>query len=169
MQKSKVQSWNVVSGYVSIVFVLIALHFLDNVWVVVAAAFLLQFVISAIRFPLFWVFVTLGRMLDHEPFLTIWALATGVYFLCRGQWLAGLTAPLYCFLLGPIFQLPSVFVWDKVLGRPDARIYAYFKLKSRATGQEMPRRDEMLQAFRDEPITDEKEDILIWMRRPDMM
>ena len=163
MTKPKVQSWNCVSASVACIFVLVALHFFDNVWIVLAIAFGVDFVIAAIRFPFFSLFVHMGKLLDHNIMINIVSLVTAIYFFIAGQWLAGLIAPLYCFILGPIFQLPGVYIWDKLLGQPDVRIYAYFRLKSKQTGQEMPQRKEMKQLFLDEPLTEEKADILIWM------
>ncbi|MCD6401953.1 MAG: hypothetical protein J7L73_08515 [Anaerolineales bacterium] len=163
MTKTKIQSWNCVSANVALVFVLVALHFVDNVWIVLALALAVDFIIAALRFPLFSLFIRIGKLLDHHVVLNIVALGTAIYFFVTRQWLAGMIAALYCYILGPVFQMPGVFIWDKLLGQPDARIYAYFKLKSKRTGQQMPPRTEMQHLFQDEPFTEEKADILAWM------
>ena len=163
MYASKVQGWNVVSSNVASLFTLIFIHFIDNIWILLVVAFLLEITISALRYLFFSFCVLIGRFLDRRGFFNMWAITTLIYFLIKGNWLLGTYALIYVYFIGPIFQMPSVYIWDNTLGKPDSRIYAYFKLKARTTGEEMPLREEMLEKFSSEPPSSEKEDILKWM------
>jgi len=104
----RVQSWNVFSGNVSLLFTLIAIHFIDNIWVLLITAFVLDFILSALRHLFFFSCVLIGRLLDHRKVFVVWTIGTLIYFFIKGNWLLGMYALLYSYVIGPIFQLPGV-------------------------------------------------------------
>ena len=158
----KVQSWNVVSCHIALIFFILSLNKF-GILLALVIAFFIEFTVSGLKYLFFSLFMNIGILLDRPKFINFVIVFTSIMLFISKYWLLGVSLLVYNFLLKLIFQIPSVFIWDKLLGKPDPRIYAYFRLKKKNTGAIMPKRDEMVEIFMDEPDSLEKMSICIWM------
>lgn len=116
----EVDMWDGLPMVVATIFTLIAIHFINLVWLIIIAA-IIDFCLSILKYAVVSSYKFIYYSFGHAIVLWIWSIGTLIYYIIVKPWWLGAYAFAYFIFLGAIVDLPGMIIVDgiatKILGR----------------------------------------------------